>query len=147
MAEQWSTPDAIATARGLLEQALPGWRRPAAYGLGHLVDGDAVFPVVNVGEHFLPAVVLATVCGHSAGTAVYELDAAGLDEAIMMLSPAEACSDYDHPNLAAWRDIRTDLAHNDGQAIAVFVGDLEDPTVDDRDERFRAAVKSAGQDG
>ncbi|AOS64918.1 hypothetical protein [Actinoalloteichus hymeniacidonis] len=139
MAEQWSTVDAIATARGLLEQALPGWVRPSAFGLGGVVDGVASFPAVNVDEGFLSAVVLATVCGHSAGTAVYPVDAATLDEAIMMLSPAEACRDYDHPNLAAWREIRETLAHG-GSAVAVFVGDQADPIVDEHDERFRAAL-------
>ena len=76
--ERWTTPQEIATARERMEAAIDGYERPAAYALGLAgEDGAAagdVFPLVNSGANFLPAVVLATVCGHARGTATYELD-------------------------------------------------------------------------
>jgi hypothetical protein len=105
--ERWTTPEEIAAARERMEAAIDGYERPAAYALGQAgEDGAAagdVFPLVNSGANFLPAVVLATVCGHVRGTATYVLDEQRLQRAIDLLAPAEACTDYEHPNLVAWR--------------------------------------------
>jgi hypothetical protein len=60
--ERWETVKEIATARERFEAGIPGYAPPAAYGVG-LTD-LAVDPVA----HSLPAVVLATVVGHTAGT-------------------------------------------------------------------------------
>jgi len=135
--ERWAAKADIDAALERFERAIPGWARPAAYGLGVAVDGEIVFPHVNVGEHHLPAVVLATICGHVRGTGVYPLTPAQLDQAIALLTPAEACDAYDHPNLRAWRQIRAD--HPDA-AVAVFVGDLANPPAGVHDERFRRFV-------
>ena len=133
--ERWTTTEGIAAARERLERAIDGYERPAAYALGLTVEGDAtvgeVFPRVNRGDNFLPAVVLATVCGHVRGTATYVLDEERLQEAIDLLAPAEACTAYDHPNLAAWRRLRAEVADRpDAQVVAVFLGDLQPSAAD-----------------
>ena len=158
--ERWTTPEDLASARERLEAAINGYERPAAYALG-LAGGDGavvddgaaaengaaaedVFPRVNRGGNFLPAVVLATVCGHVRGTATYALDEQRLQQAIDLLAPAEACTDLDHPNLAAWRQVRAELADRPGaQVVAVFLGDLEPSPPDGPYERvLRSAVRS-----
>jgi hypothetical protein len=58
-------------------------------------DGQAEFARIDRGDHPLPGVVLATVCGHRAGSASYLLDAAALLRAIDLLTPAEACAAYE----------------------------------------------------
>jgi hypothetical protein len=140
-AQLWSTKEDIAAAHGRFVAAIPGWKPPHAYGVGLVQPDDTVFPVVNVGTaHFLPAVVLAMVCGHSRGTAVYLLSAERLGEVIALLAPAEACRDYEHPNLRAWRGIRETIEETGGHAVAVFVGDQSDPVTDIHDGRFRARL-------
>jgi uncharacterized protein (DUF952 family) len=133
-AEQWPTPEEIAAARQRFEAAIPGWVAPRAYGLGRLAGDRVEFVRVNVAEHPLPAVVLATVCGHRGGSASYRLDAAGLARAVNLLAPAEVCTAYDHPNLAAWRRLLPELG--DDSAVAVFVADLDRPG----DDRHVAAL-------
>lgn len=127
-AEQWITVDDIASARRRFIDALPGWRAPVAHAVGFVAEevtgiGPEHFPLVNTAEHLLPAAVLATVVGHRAGTAVYELSRGQLDEAIALLEPAEACADYEHPNLWRWRDEIRAAWEQDPRArvIAVFI--------------------------
>ena len=136
---RWTTTEEIAAARERMEDAIDGYERPVAYALGLTVAGDpgAVFPLVNRGTNFLPAVVLATVCGHVRGTATYVLDGQRLQEAIDLLAPAEACTAYDHPNLAAWRRVRAEVAERpDVQVVAVFLGDLQPSPTDGPHERL-----------
>ena len=139
--ERWTTAEEIAAARERMEAAIGGYERPAAYALGQAgEDGAAagdVFPLVNSGANFLPAVVLATVCGHVRGTATYVLDEQRLQRAIDLLAPAEACTDYEHPNLVAWRQVRAEMANQpSAQVIAVFLGDLEPSPTDGPYERL-----------
>lgn len=129
MTERWVTGAEVIAARDRLEQALGGWQRPAAYAIATGTPDDVVFWRVNVGDHPLPAVVLATVTGYRGGPASYRLSAAVLDEAIAMLAPAEACTEYDHPNLFAWRHLRAELDDN-GYATVVFLGALTDRSDD-----------------
>jgi hypothetical protein len=146
--ERWTTTEEITAARERMETAIDGYERPAAYALGLTAPGEAspgaVFPRVNRSENFLPAVVLATVCGHVRGTATYVLDQQRLQEAIDLLAPAEACTAYDHPNLAVWRQVRTEAANRPGrQVVAVFLGDLQPSSTEGRYERLlRSAVAS-----
>ena len=77
----------------------------------------------------MPAAVMATVSGHQSGSASYDLTVEQLAEAIQRLAPAEACKDWDHPNLAAWRQVRESLGDRDGVIpIAVFDDDPEAPS-------------------
>lgn len=140
MAERWETKARIAAARERMEAALPGWERPAAHALGIHRQGRTRFDRVNVGGNFLPAVVLAAVCGHGSGTRTYPVSAQQVDQAIAALAPAEACTELAHPNLVHWRRLREELASGGGQAVAVFAADLADPPVDAHDAAFRAAV-------
>jgi hypothetical protein len=136
--ERWTTTEEITAAREGLEDAIDGYERPAAYALGLAVPGEpeAVFPLVNQGANFLPAVVLATVCGHVRGTATYVLDGQRLQEAIDLLAPAEACTAYDHPNLAAWRRLRAEVDRPDAEVVAVFLGDPQPSATDGPYERL-----------
>ncbi|THV36998.1 hypothetical protein [Glycomyces buryatensis] len=134
MNERWETVEEIAAAREGFETALPGWQRPAAFGLGTLDEhGKLEFARVNVGENPLPAVVLATVCGYRNETGSFRLSRKDLTRVIELLSPAEACTAYQHPNLWAWRQLLLNLEMDD-EAIAVFIADWDslgdDPYVD-----------------
>lgn len=122
MGEQWVTVEQIREARERFEAAIPGWSKCPPYGIGPLDEQRTVeFTRVDNGDHALPGVVLATVCGHVSGSASYVLDKPTLARAIDLLAPAEACTFYDHPNLAAWRELHSRLA-DDGRVVAVFLG-------------------------
>ena len=140
--EQWATKEEIIAARERLEAAHSGWRRPAAYGVGLVKDEGTVFGLVNEGGNHLPAVVLARVLGHRQGTATYPVSTDLLEEAVADLAPAEACTDYDHPNLHHWRELLTRAATGEGRLVAVFVGDRTDPPVDEHDRALRAALRA-----
>ncbi|WTW92782.1 hypothetical protein OG216_05030 [Streptomycetaceae bacterium NBC_01309] len=184
-AESWTTAADLAAARGRFEAAIPGWRTPAAFGMGTVAPGagsgpaptptptpasaststststptsasasasggevgaSVEFPVANAGGAALSAVVLATACGHRAGTASYELTVDQVARAVDLLAPAEAYTAVPHPNMAAWRAILERLRADDGtlRAVAVFVADLADPVADDHDAALRAAISADG---
>ena len=139
--ERWSTLDDLAAARERFEQGIPGWRRPVVYALV-LRHGDEVEILrLNVDEHYLPVVVLATVCGYANGTAAYDLTTEQFDRAIELLTPAEACTDVDHPNLWAWRAVRS----RSSTPTAVFVDDLAEQADDPAVEAVRRAAGSSGR--
>ncbi|GHC89041.1 hypothetical protein GCM10007079_34570 [Nocardiopsis terrae] len=138
--EQWSTREEINAARERLESGHEGWRRPAAYAVGVHRDGATAFGLTNVGTSPLPAVVLAVECGHTSGTATYELTPDRLGAAIEALSPAEACTELQHPNLVEWKRLAAETGERGGQPVAVFVADLEDTPVDQHDRAFREAI-------
>lgn len=153
MTARWPTKEDLAAARERFEEAIPGWEPPVAFGVG-LVDGEGTsFPAVNRRSAFLSAVVLGMVCGHASGTRTYDLPPHILAEAVRLMSPAEACTDVQHPNLTAWRSILAEIEGTEGtesaegterRAVAVFVGDLADPPADEHDARFRALLDTEG---
>lgn len=116
-----------------------------AYAVGFRRGQDWVFPYVNRpgGTHGLPAVILAEVVGYSHGTREISISAACLAQAITALQPAEAATDVDHPNLAAWRTI---AAADPREIAAVFVGSLGDPFAGPADAALRAQMASATAD-
>lgn len=139
--DAWSTLDEIHAALGRFTAAIPGWETPAGYGIGIMDAGDsrqAAFPVVNVGAHRLPAVVMSTVLKHVSGTAAYRFGPAEFDDALAQLAPAEACTDEQHPNLWSWRELRATGAP---EFVAVFVGSFDDPALDPVDRVFRRRVR------
>jgi hypothetical protein len=141
--ERWETTGEIAAALRRFEAGISGWQPPTAYGVGRLgEDGRAEFARIDLGDHPLPGVVLATVCGHHRGSASYRLDAAALSRAIGLLAPAEACRAYDHPNLLAWRQLHSQLGAGD-TVLAVFVGDQARPG---EDPHVRALLTQARAD-
>lgn len=138
--------DEILAARSRFESAIDGWKPPNAHGVG-LRPSTAPdhrpehFPLVNAYGHRLPAVVIATVVGHTSGTAAYRLSREDLERAIELISPAEAYVDYDHPNLWSWRDTILPSLDEDPEAevVAVFIGDEPEQQPDPAIDAFRAA--------
>lgn len=140
--DRWETPEAIGRVREGLIAKLPGWRIPAAYGIGTADASGFTFAKTNIGEHPLPAAVMSTVLGHKGGTASYRLDRWVLAQAIRLLEPAEVCTEYQHPNLWAWRPLIQELS--DGAVVyAVFLGDLADESEDPGVAELRAIAAQA----
>jgi len=87
------------------------------------------------GTHDLPGIVLAHVLGYRTGSDSFELDLPLFDRAIAELEPAGACDAYDHPNLWAWQNLRTEIVEGRfavGYAVVVvFIGDVNDPSDED----------------
>lgn len=146
--EGWPTLELIQAAVDRLLDQLPGWTPPAAYGVA-LVPASAdssspkwSFPVVNVGWlHRLPALVLGVVTGRRSGTETFELSPAELRRAVELLSPAEAATMLQHPNLQAWRSILQRLdAGAKGQIVAVFIESLDDGVSSPYDAVLRAQI-------
>ncbi|WP_256328682.1 inositol monophosphatase family protein [Nocardioides sp. YR527] len=144
--DQWKTMDDILAARTRFETAIDGWAPPAAHGVGLRPSAapdhqPEHFPLVNAYGHRLPAVVIATVVGHTAGTAAYRLTREELERAIELISPAEAYLDYDHPNLGSWRDRILPALTEDPEAevVAVFIGEEPEESPDPAIDAFRAA--------
>lgn len=138
--------DEILAARTRFETAIEGWTPPQAHGVGLRPSTAAThepehFPLVNAYGHRLPAVVMATVVGHKNGTAAYRLSKEQLERAIELISPAEAYTDYDHPNLWTWRDRLLPALTEDPEAevVAVFIGDEQETAQDPAIDAFRAA--------
>jgi hypothetical protein len=142
--ERWVTDDDLAAARHRFGDAIQGWQPPVAYAVARVEDTGLVFGHVNEpgGQHRLPAVVLATVCGHASGTATYDLTSAQLAEAVRLLAPAEAATHWEHPNLWSWRGLLSGVPE-DRRYVAMFVGDVDDEPVDDRDAELRRRLRRA----
>ena len=99
------------------------------------------FPVINVGDHYLPAVVLAKTIGYASGTSTHALSVAELTHAINGLAPAEAGTTMDHPNLRASREILAEVESNPYRGVvAVFIRDLDDPVSSEADGSLRTQL-------
>lgn len=148
--ERWETPEQIDAAREAFKARIAGWADPEAHGIGFVPSGEEPaaehFPLVNVREHMLPAVVAATVTGYSSGTAAYQLPRETLAEGIGLLEPAEACLDFEHPNLWWWRDVLLPALEADpgARVYAVFLGPDAAGSADPAVAAFRAAVAGLG---
>ena len=140
----WSTVDGIAAIRAHLEGKIEGYAPPAAFAIGITPASSSAeieFPHIAAGNGGLAAVILATVLHHSSGTRTYDVSASQLEAAITALEPAEACTQMPHPNIAAWRELRDELASNPARSlVAVFVADMADPVDSDADSTLRAAL-------
>jgi hypothetical protein len=145
--ESWSTPAQIAAELAGLEAGLEAalgapWERPLAWGIMHEDGGGRI--VVDRAEagdqrHPLAMTVLAVVAGDRGGTHTARIDAALLEAAIAMLAPAEACTDYDHPNLRTWRYLREEIGES-GTALAVFTRAID---IAEPDDPYVAALLGA----
>lgn len=144
--EAWVTAEEVLAAKSRLEDAIAGWRKPAAHALGVVVGDDPVtWRVLNYpNRHELPAVVLATVVGYTNGSATYWLGLDQFDEAIRILQPAGACDAFDHPNLWAWQDLRSEISDGrlpaSARVVAVFIGDEADPPIDAVQSQLGSAI-------
>lgn len=139
--EQWATKEEIIAVRERLESTHANWQRPAAYAVGVVRAGVTRFTWTNKGGNYLPAVILARVVKHASGTGSYPMSVDQLETAIAELEPAAACTELDHPNLFHWRELRTEVAEQGGQLVAVFVADLGDPPADESDAALRAELQ------
>lgn len=127
--ERWETADEVIAAKQRLIAAMPGFELPAAYSVARRDAEGLIFAHVNEvgGSHELPAAVLASVCGYRAGTATVAFTRAHLAEAVEVLSPAEPCKAFDHPNLWSWRRLLAD-APAYTEFVAVFLASAAGPT-------------------
>ncbi len=143
----WSTPEGQGAISAYLAERIEGWHQPVAHAVGLSPASSSpewVFPTVNApgGAHALSAVVLATVIGHDGSTATLDLSRGDLAAAVESLTPAEACTTLEHPNLDAWREVLAELDSNPARtAVAVFVADLEDPVTSEADGSMRVAFE------
>jgi hypothetical protein len=139
MTETWSTPGRLVAMLAEFEAALgTGWERPAAWGIMH-EDADAQILVdraeAGVQRDLLAMTILAIATGNGGrtgpGAHVTRIDAAQLETAIDMLTPAAECAEYEPSNLRAWQYLRQEIGE-DGAAVAVFapavdIADADDP--------------------
>lgn len=144
--ERWSTPELIQAAVDRFTDQLPGWEPPEAYGVA-LVPRDTAdsadweFPVVNVGLHRLPALVLGIVTGRRSGPGTFELAPDDLRQAVALLAPAEAATMYQHPNLLAWRAMLDRLdSGTTSTIVVVFIRSLDDRNRSPYDAALRAQI-------
>ena len=144
MTAAWRTPEELAAARDTIAASIDGWTPPAVHAVGltsATSSAEYEFPVINVGDHYLPAAVLAKTIGYASGTSTHVLSVAELSHAVEGLAPAEACTTMDHPNLWGWRDILAEVESNPYRGIvAVFIGDLGDPVSSEADGSLRTQL-------
>ncbi len=124
--------------------SIPGFVPRVAFGVGMVSEHMTEFPYVNSERlHLLPAVVRGFVLGYRSGTCTLHVSTVQLDRLIEVLKPAEACAEYDHPNLWSWEKLRartTSESSND-YFVAVFIGDRADRTADDHQAMFRRQAR------
>ena len=73
-----------------------------------------------MGKGDTPAGWLAAFLGHDGSAASLPVTAHQLAAAVESLAPAQACTEVEHPNLAAWRAALADLEGNPArEAVAV----------------------------
>ena len=143
----WSTPAGLAAIKDHLAGRIDGWVQPVAWAVGvssASSNPDWEFPHINTpgGRHGLSAVVLASVLRHDGSTATLPLTGPQLEAALEALAPAEACTQVEHPNLAAWRTALGQVGDNPArELVAVFVADLDDPASSDVDGSMRATFE------
>jgi 2,3,4,5-tetrahydropyridine-2,6-dicarboxylate N-succinyltransferase len=145
-----STVDEFSAHVAAVESAA-GYVRPAAFAVGVATLSpsgkvlDTAYPVVNFGENFGSAAVLANVVGHSAGTATYRLSDAQLVDALGVFAPFEG-DDKTHPNIDAVSGARSlvGLPCLGGSRVAVvaFLGSTSDAPVDSHDVYLRLHLLS-----
>ena len=142
-------------------ESQPGYQRPAAFavGLAHLgipLDGangqkilDTWFPVVNLGENFGSAAVLAQVTGYKAGSKTHYLSIDQVERALGHFAPFLGDGKY-HANIVALQSLRQALlaAKNINgveiprQVVVTFIADLTHKPVDAHDVYLRLHLMS-----
>ena len=137
--DAWISDDDLRNARLRFAAQIPGWVQPIVHGIvTTAADGRKRVQVVSGLDHRLPAVVLGSVIGRTAGTVTFEVSGEQLATAAELLAPAEAALHVPHPNLWTWRRI---LASDDIALVeAVFIDDLGDPISSEADRLVRAAL-------
>ncbi len=143
---EWTTPEQLAAVREMIAASIEGWQPPAVHAVGltsATSSAEFDFPLVNIGDGYLPALVLAKTIGYAHGTQTHELTTAELKHAIDGLAPAEACTSVEHPNLVSWRHLLHEVESNPARhLVAVFIGDLDDPVSSEADGSLRTQLPS-----
>ena len=142
-------------------ESQPGYQRPAAFavGLAHLgipLDGangqkilDTWFPVVNLGENFGSAAVLAQVTGYKAGSKTHYLSIDQVERALGHFEPFLGDGKY-HANIVALQSLRQALLAAKSingveiprQVVVTFIADLTHKPVDAHDVYLRLHLMS-----
>jgi hypothetical protein len=136
--EAWVTDDDLRMARERFASGIDGWVQPVAHGIVTTsADGASKVEVVSGLDHRLPAIVLASVIGRSAGTQTVTVSVDQLRRAAELLAPAEAALHMPHPNLWTWRRL---ISERPALIEAVFVDELDDPLSSEADGLLRAAL-------
>lgn len=139
--ERWVTVEELLAAKQRLIDAMPGYKTPVAYSVARRDGDELVFAHINEvgGTHELPAVVLATVCGYRRGNVTVAMTHAEFADAIALLSPAEPCEAFDHPNLWSWRPL-FDAARPDSEFLAIMIEDIYAPAASAEESALRARL-------
>jgi 2,3,4,5-tetrahydropyridine-2,6-dicarboxylate N-succinyltransferase len=133
-------------------QARPGYANPFAFAVGIATVApsgkvlDTSYPVVNCGENFGSAAVLANVVGHVSGTKTYELDATAIARALAAFAWTEGDGKV-HDNLNVLKAVRAliDAAPPLGgtrKIVVAFIGSATDAPVDASDVYLRLHLLS-----
>jgi 2,3,4,5-tetrahydropyridine-2,6-dicarboxylate N-succinyltransferase len=148
-------------------ESKPGYARPAAFAVGlasfsaadpHRPAGgagarilDTWFPVVNVGENYGAAAVLAEAAGHLAGSRTHYLDREQVERALSRFS-AFANDGKRHANIEALQAMRAWFEHQAGAeatplavpraVVVTFIADLSHKPVDAHDVYLRLHLLS-----
>ncbi len=132
-------------------EARAGYVRPAAFALGVATVSptgkllDTAFPVVNLGENFGTAAVLADLASYLSGTSSAVLTATQLDEALTAFAPF-VDDGKAHLNVDALNSIRALMKlpclSGSRVAVACFIGSLADKPVDLHDVYLRLHLLS-----
>lgn len=139
----WATDDDLHAAYARFVARIPGFVPPVAYAVARKDRSGLTFGHVNPPGALrrLPAVVLASVCGYTATTAVFELSRGQFARVIRCLTPAEAATHLPHPNLWSWRQLLAEAGATDS-FVAFFVAAEDDPPVDGNDVWFRQLMNA-----
>lgn len=99
----YRTAEQFQMLRHQFDSVLPGLDLPVEYCVRPVgVDGFQQF--VNViALHRLPVRILGMVTGHRSGSACLQASRRVVEDAVLLLGPAEAATIFDHPNLWSWR--------------------------------------------
>ena len=129
-----------------------GHERAAAFAIGFATLApsgkvlDTAFPVVNLGENFGAAAVLADVAGRLNGTGAFSLSVEQLDAAIAAFAPFDG-DGSSHPNIDAVKAVRSavdaaPLLGGTRQPVVVFIGALTDAPTGPSDVYLRLHLLS-----
>ncbi|MFZ2228240.1 MAG: hypothetical protein WA090_03100 [Candidatus Nanopelagicaceae bacterium] len=143
MTEAWVTDSELIAAQSHFTSMISGYVMPAAYSVARFDSTELTFAHINhIGEvRPLPAAVLAFVCGYISTTGTYRLNRKQFERAIVLLSPAEAATHMEHPNLWSWREL-LNSADSNSDFLACFVTDPLDAPVSEEDAQFRQYIHS-----
>jgi len=140
MSEQWNTDEKIDAAYDYFVSRVPNFEEPYAHAVGVMVNSRMRFPCVNVQEHLLPAVIVASACDYSPDKPTIDISANQLRTALERLLPAESHPHLVHANLAAWRHLLTDYRAQEDSFVAVFLYHADDPLPHLVNDSFRSGI-------